>query len=83
MNRGEIVRFSSSRWHVPQVLPLPRNVSLKKILRPCAINFSASVVGLGIGLYLVREVVLAHHGRVEVKSQPGLGSEFTIELPRT
>ncbi len=40
------------------------------------------LVGMGIGLYLVREVALAHGGRVLVVSRPGAGSEFTLELPR-
>ena len=40
------------------------------------------LVGMGIGLYLVREVALAHGGRALVESRPGAGSEFTLELPR-
>ena len=40
------------------------------------------LVGMGIGLYLVQEVALAHRGRVLVDSRPGAGSEFTLELPR-
>jgi two-component system sensor histidine kinase SenX3 len=37
--------------------------------------------GLGIGLYLVREVVERHGGRVEVETAPEQGSQFTITLP--
>jgi signal transduction histidine kinase len=37
--------------------------------------------GLGLGLSLVKAVVEAHHGRVEVKSEEGRGSEFTVLLP--
>src|ERR1700693_936091 len=40
-----------------------------------------NVVGTGIGLYLVRQVVEGHGGRVEVDSQPGEGSVFEIALP--
>ena len=40
------------------------------------------LVGMGIGLYLVQEVARAHGGRVLVDSRPGVGSEFTLELPR-
>ncbi|MBP7659094.1 MAG: PAS domain S-box protein [Burkholderiaceae bacterium] len=38
--------------------------------------------GTGIGLALVRLVALAQGGRIEVHSRPGLGSTFTLILPR-
>jgi signal transduction histidine kinase len=37
--------------------------------------------GTGLGLAIVREVVEAHGGRVEVKSQVGEGSAFRLVLP--
>ena len=37
--------------------------------------------GLGLGLYIVRTIVEAHGGRVSVRSAPGHGSTFTVELP--
>ncbi|MBU6402726.1 MAG: HAMP domain-containing histidine kinase, partial [Verrucomicrobia bacterium] len=38
--------------------------------------------GLGLGLSLVKAVVQAHHGSVEVSSKMGQGSFFTVRLPR-
>jgi signal transduction histidine kinase len=39
------------------------------------------LVGLGIGLFIVKEVAVAHRGRVLVDSKPAAGSEFRLELP--
>lgn len=37
--------------------------------------------GLGMGLYIVRQIVEAHGGHVDVESAVGKGSIFTIDLP--
>ncbi len=38
--------------------------------------------GSGLGLYLAKAVIDAHHGRIWVKSVPGQGSAFSFALPR-
>jgi two-component system CheB/CheR fusion protein len=37
--------------------------------------------GLGLGLFIAREVVNAHEGRIEVESEIGNGATFTVTLP--
>ncbi len=39
------------------------------------------VSGLGLGLSISRELVMAHNGRIWVESEPGYGSTFHIDLP--
>ena len=38
--------------------------------------------GVGIGLYLVREIVKKQKGYVKIKSQPGQGSRISLFLPK-
>jgi signal transduction histidine kinase len=38
--------------------------------------------GSGLGLFIVKTIVDAHRGSIDVKSIPGSGSTFAITLPR-
>jgi signal transduction histidine kinase len=38
--------------------------------------------GLGLGLHITSQIVRAHGGEIQVKSQVGSGSSFIVELPR-
>jgi signal transduction histidine kinase len=39
--------------------------------------------GLGLGLYISQQIVLAHGGSIEVRSTQEEGTGFTVRLPRT
>jgi signal transduction histidine kinase len=43
---------------------------------------SRSQRGLGLGLSLVKAIIEAHKGQVEVSSTPGAGAVFTVNLPK-
>ena len=42
-------------------------------------QFSKS--GTGLGLFICKQIIQAHHGRISVKTSPGKGTAFRIELP--
>lgn len=42
---------------------------------------AAAADGAGLGLYIVREIVRAHGGRIRIDEAPGGGAVFTVTLP--
>jgi signal transduction histidine kinase len=38
--------------------------------------------GSGLGLSIVKKIVESHHGRIEVSSEPGVGTVFTVRLQK-
>ncbi|MFW5965940.1 MAG: protoglobin domain-containing protein [Persicimonas sp.] len=44
--------------------------------------FTTRAGGTGVGLPIVKKIVEAHHGSIDVTSKPGKGSKFSIFLPR-
>lgn len=41
-----------------------------------------AVSGLGLGLYIARQILVAHQGHIQVSSSLGHGSQFTVHLPQ-
>lgn len=39
------------------------------------------VSGLGLGLFIAKEIILSHKGNIGVESEPGKGSTFFFDLP--
>lgn len=54
---------------------------LKRIFQRFERATETEVSGLGLGLYIVSQIIEAHKGFINVESHPGKGSVFTIDLP--
>jgi two-component system phosphate regulon sensor histidine kinase PhoR len=49
---------------------------------PIETDTNRHLVGLGIGLYLVREVLSAHGGAIEIQSDPSTGTIAILKVPK-
>ena len=86
--RGEVeVRFTEQRERV-LVSVEDRGIGISPEIRPRIFDRFFHLEksgdelysGLGIGLSITRQVILQHNGMLDVESQPGKGSKFTISL---
>ena len=63
--------------------PIPK-AAREGLFEPMARGADATQTGhnLGLGLYIVREIALAHGGLVSVESDADVGTVFSIRIPR-
>lgn len=61
--------------------PIPAEM-LDQLFEPFRRGTRASAPGLGLGLYIVREIAVAHGGEVAATSAEGDGTVFSVVLPR-
>lgn len=66
------------RLHVTDTGPGIDEETRSKIFHP---YFTTRSSGTGLGLPTARRIVEAHHGHLELHSEPGRGSDFVIVLP--
>ncbi|MFH0968211.1 MAG: PAS domain S-box protein, partial [Methanobacteriota archaeon] len=51
---------------------------MKRLFEPL---FSTKAKGIGLGLVVTKAVVEAHHGSIDIRSEEGKGTTFTVTLP--
>lgn len=84
MNSGGELMIRTAREKNRAVLQLsdtgcgiaPENT--RRIFEPF---YSSRSGGSGLGLCLTRKIIEAHHGDIQLTSEPGTGTQFTIKLP--
>ena len=54
---------------------------LRKIFEPFFSRRADGVRGTGLGLSITKAIIEGHHGSIEVESEPGRGSRFTVRFP--
>lgn len=47
----------------------------------CRMDSARRISGTGLGLFITKRLAELHEGTISVRSTPGVGSVFTIELP--
>ncbi|HSX85777.1 MAG TPA: sensor histidine kinase [Cellvibrio sp.] len=77
---GADVVFSVNNRGVP--IPKDDHERIFEILqRAPQTNVSEVHENMGLGLYIARDIVTAHHGAISVNSTPDAGTTFTVRLP--
>lgn len=62
-------------------IPADKQRQLFTRFQRAASDEQTEVRGMGLGLYVTKAIVEAHHGQITVVSQEGIGSTFSITLP--
>jgi signal transduction histidine kinase len=85
VGEGGQVRVSTSQrgnWVVMSVTDNGCGMSAEFMSRSLFRPFQTTKKkGIGIGMFLTKSIVEAHHGKIEVQSESGKGSTFEVLLP--
>jgi len=76
-----ITKESGQQWVVVEVIDQGSGIDSERLPHIFEPFFTGRPGGTGLGLALTRSIVQRHGGQLFVKSQVGLGSTFTVELP--
>jgi signal transduction histidine kinase len=80
--REETAKVTLSVWNEGEGIPSEKMDLLFKKFSRIPGTSSAGKKGTGLGLYICKEIVEKHGGKIWVESQVGAWTKFTFELPR-
>jgi signal transduction histidine kinase len=75
---GQTARF----WVADHGIGIPREHQMRIFMQYERAAPATQYAGLGLGLWICRQLVEAMSGRISVSSQVDVGSVFTVEIPR-
>ena len=80
---GELIlrTRSDGRWNILEITDTGVGMEEDVLRKVFDAFFSTRAAGTGLGLPTTRKLVEAHGGTIQVQSEPGKGSQFTIRLP--
>ncbi|HMM59733.1 MAG TPA: ATP-binding protein, partial [Candidatus Rifleibacterium sp.] len=73
---------SESPWVTIEVQDTGAGMSPETVARVFEPFFTTRQRGTGLGLAIVKKIIDLHGGKIEVSSEPGKGTCFTIYLPQ-
>lgn len=53
----------------------------REIFEPFKSAANSKTKGLGVGLFITKQIIIGHGGQINVDSSPGKGATFTVKLP--
>jgi signal transduction histidine kinase len=80
---GELIikTAAQNQSAVIQISDTGRGIAPEKLAKIFDAFYSSRPQGVGLGLATVKKIIEAHKGSINVDSEPGKGTQFTIKLP--
>jgi signal transduction histidine kinase len=82
LTRGEEDRVVLEVHNTGTPIPADRLPHLFQPMQRAVARSDPGSRSVGLGLYIVRHIVSAHEGTIQVRSTEGEGTTFTLALPR-